>query len=160
MSYETHTFSKVVFSDSKILILGSFPSVLSRKSGFYYMHPGNRFWAVLTAIYNDDFVKATTEEKLQLLKRHRIALYDVIDSCEIEGSRDDRIKNVHPTDIQSLIDESSIERILLNGKLAGNLFFRHNPNISIKAIVVPSTSARNASINLDTLISRWSTALH
>ena len=112
-----HQFGPFYHSNSKILILGSFPSVKSRQQQFYYAHPQNRFWKVLAACYTDE-IPVTLEDKKSFLTRHGIALWDVIDSCEIKGSSDASIKEPIATQINDVIQNSKIERIILNGKTA------------------------------------------
>ncbi len=145
-----HTIPPFYNSDSKVLILGSFPSVKSREEGFYYAHPQNRFWKVLASIFNE----AITDKKA-FLKKHQIALFDVCASCEIKGSSDASIKKVIPNDIKKLIEESEIKVILLNGKTATNLFEKWMKDIEIPTISLPSTSPANATYSLDKLTKEY-----
>jgi len=150
-----HTIEPFYDKHSQILILGSFPSVKSRESGFYYGHPQNRFWRVLAELYNDTMPN-TISEKKAFLRKHKIALWDVIEHCEISGSSDSSIKNAVYNDIGKLISESSVTKIFANGKLAYKLYMTHIfPDIGIKAICLPSTSPANASYSLDKLITNW-----
>lgn len=158
MEYEhiTHPFEPLYREDSKILILGSFPSVKSREQNFYYGHPMNRFWRVLAGVFHDE-VPQTIEEKKIFLLSHKIALWDVIESCEIKGSSDSSIKNVETTDLKKLLNQTEIQTIFVNGKTAGNLYKRfQQEKTGIKAIVLPSTSPANAAFSIDRLISAWS----
>lgn len=107
-----HNISPVYDENSAVLILGSFPSVKSRKEGFFYGHPQNRFWKVLSAVFNEPCPE-TVPEKKELLLRHNIALWDVIASCDIEGSSDASITNVVPNDISGIIAASSIKAVFL-----------------------------------------------
>lgn len=150
-----HTFPPYFPSESRILILGSFPSVLSRANQFYYMHPQNRFYRVLEAIYQLPFYQAKIEEKKEYLAQCHIALYDVIDSCEIQGSSDASIRNVQPIDLAYYMQKYSIERIIVNGKKAYQLFQRYFPEYISLAVCAPSTSPANAACHLDTLIEKW-----
>ncbi len=155
LQHALHDFPPFIDSTSEILILGSFPSVLSRKHGFFYMHPQNRFWKVLSAIFQDDFVNASIDTKSLLLKRHHIALYDVIESCDIEGSKDSSIKNIVPTDVQSLIETTAIKHIYLNGQKAYSLFVKYNPNLRSIATSLHSTSPANAAKTIEDLVLEW-----
>lgn len=150
-----HPIQPVYDKNSKILILGSFPSVKSREQLFFYGHPQNRFWRVLSEIFEAPIPK-TVEEKRSLLLSSKIALWDVIASCEITGSSDTSIKKVVPNDLSKILDCADIERIFLNGKTAEkyyNKFFRDT--INIEAICLPSTSPANAIYSLDRLLESW-----
>ena len=152
---EYHQIDPVYNKHSKILILGSFPSVKSRETGFFYGHPQNRFWKVTASIY-DEKVPETIEEKKEMLLRNRIALWDVVSSCEITGSADSSIRNVRTNDIKKLIDETSISRIFVNGQTAHRLYRKYlEKQLGIKAAVLPSTSPANAAYSLDRLIDEW-----
>jgi len=156
---QTHGFGPLFDSESRILILGSFPSTRSREEGFFYGHPQNRFWAVLSAIYGED-KPLSIEEKTTFILSHHLALYDVIESCSIINSSDVSIKDVEPADILSIIKHSKIKKILLNGKTAEKYFHLYQKvNSSIDVLVLPSTSPANAAAKLDALISIWSKAL-
>ncbi|MBN2696319.1 MAG: DNA-deoxyinosine glycosylase [Bacilli bacterium] len=137
------------------MILGSFPSVDSRQAGFYYMHKHNRFWQVLSGLFNIDLVHMTITEKCETLKELKIALSDVIDNCEIKGSADMSIRNVSVTDIRELMQVSSISKIFLNGRKAEKLFNEYFPDIVGIATYLPSTSPANAKFTLKDLLSEW-----
>ena len=150
-----HPIEPYFNSDSEILILGSFPSVKSREQMFFYAHPQNRFWKVISSVYNLDYPK-NIENKKRLLQNCKLALWDVISSCEIEGSSDSSIKNVVPNDISKILNSSNIEKIIVNGKTAEKFYNKYILNkIDIKAICLPSTSPANASWTLDKLINAW-----
>lgn len=152
----THTFEPIYNEKSKILILGSLPSVKSREEGFYYGHPRNRFWKVISGLLK---VKepVTIEEKKNMLLDHDIALWDVIASCEIKGSSDSSIKNVVPADILGLLRKTSIKQIYVNGKTAGTLYKKYaEPLTMLPCIVLPSTSPANAAYTLERLLEAWS----
>ncbi|MDD3112924.1 MAG: DNA-deoxyinosine glycosylase [Candidatus Izemoplasmatales bacterium] len=151
----SNEFEPVIFPDSRLLILGSLPSVQSRKQGFYYLHPKNRFWMVLSELFGDDFVQAQTSEKIICLKKHRIALYDVIVSCRIVGSSDQSIQPIQVSNIPALIQGTSIDRIYLNGQKAADLYRRFFPDHQTHAMRLPSTSPANASWSLSRLIEAW-----
>lgn len=155
----THSFPPFYSENSKLLILGSFPSVKSREDGFFYGHPQNRFWKMLAAVYGEDVPNDITQKKA-LLERHNIALYDVIFSCDIVGSSDSSIKNVVPANLSEIIGNSQVKRIILNGKTAEK-FFRKYQDSSLfdMASVMPSTSPANAAFSLQRLIEVWGEAL-
>ena len=142
-------------SDSEILILGSFPSVKSRETGFFYGHPQNRFWKVLAAICRED-VPQTIEEKKAFLQRSRIALWDVIGSCEIEGSSDASIRGVVPNDLRVILDHAPIRTICVNGKTAYRYYEKYmRPKNGREAVCLPSTSPANAAWSLEKLQAEW-----
>ncbi len=135
-----HTLAPIYDENSKVLILGSMPSVKSREYGFYYAHPKNRFWNTLSRVYNEEIT-----DKLEFLKRHNIALFDVIKSCEIIGSSDSSIKNVIPNDLKPILDNSNIKTIFTTGKKAYDLYNKYIfKETNIKAILLPSTSPANS----------------
>lgn len=149
---ESHGFDKVINSTSKILILGSFPSVKSRQDGFYYMHKLNRFWKVLTYIFSDErFLSSSIDMKKEALNSHHIALFDVITECEIKLSADETIKPIKIFSLEEILKIAPIELILCNGKKSYELFLKYYKDCPITYKYVPSTSARNASYSLDKL---------
>lgn len=152
----THSFAPVFDERSRILILGSLPSVKSREEGFYYGHPRNRFWKVLAQITGEKLPREIEEKKAMLLK-HGIAIWDVIASCDIIGSSDSSIKNVEPVDIERVMGNSRIERIYANGRTAGKLYRKYlQPITGMPAMELPSTSPANAAWNLERLVEEWS----
>lgn len=157
-SMVTHPFEPVYNENSRILILGSFPSVKSREQQFYYGHPQNRFWKVMGSLLKEP-VPQTIDEKRRLLLDHHIAVWDVIASCEIKGSSDSSIRNVTPTDIASLVTKTQITRIFCNGKTSGSLYGRYQERIvGIPAVTLPSTSPANAAYSLERLVEEWGKA--
>ena len=155
----THSFPPFYSESSKLLILGSFPSVKSREDGFFYGHPQNRFWKMLAAVYGEALPTDITQKKV-LLERHNIALYDVIYSCDIVGSSDSSIKNVVPANLNEIIENSQVERIILNGKTAEKFFRKYQDNSLFDiASVMPSTSPANDVFSLQMLIEVWGEAL-
>jgi hypoxanthine-DNA glycosylase len=151
-----HQLAPVYNEESKILILGTFPSVKSREGEFFYHHPQNRFWKVISAVCKEKLPE-TIEEKKQLLIRNRIALWDVVHSCEVSGSADSSIRNVIANDITPILQRADIQRIYANGATAFNLYKRYiYRNIGREIILLPSTSPANASYSLDRLIEIWS----
>lgn len=152
----THTFAPVCDARSKVLILGSFPSVKSREQQFYYGNPQNRFWKVIGGITGEP-EPVTVEEKKALLLRHHIAVWDVIESCDIIGSSDSSIRNVAPADIGRILREAPIRRIYANGGKAKELYDRYVLPVTGRSIVgLPSTSPANAAWGLERLTERWS----
>lgn len=151
-----HTIPPVFSSESKTLILGSFPSVKSREINFYYGHEKNRFWKVLAAVFNDKIPESVCEKK-EFILLHKLALWDVIYSCEITGSADSTIKNAVPNDISKLVSESAVTRIFLNGKTAEKYYVKYVADkVDIPAAVLPSTSPANAAFSLGKLVEKWS----
>lgn len=150
-----HPFPPLYDEASKILILGSLPSVKSREQMFFYGHPQNRFWKVMAAL-TDENVPMTIDEKKELLHKHHIALWDTIYSCDIVGSSDSSIKNVVPTDIEPIINNSKITKIFCNGNTSGKYYKKYQQNnIGIEAVVLPSTSPANAAFSLEKLLEVW-----
>ena len=152
---EMHSIPPVFDENSRVLILGSFPSVKSREVGFFYGHPQNRFWTTLGHVLGDD-IPHTVDEKRALLLSHGIALWDVIASCRIEGSSDSSIRDVIPNDIASLVAAHEIRFIFVNGKAAQALYQKHIfPTLGIPAIPLPSTSPANAAWSAEALAEAW-----
>lgn len=149
---EKHTIDPVYDKNSKILILGSFPSVKSRETNFFYGHKQNRFWRVVSAVMGEE-CPVTIGEKKAMLLRNNIAVWDVIKSCDIEGSADSSIKNVTPNDFRGILLNTRIEKIFTNGNAAYTLFKRYNPHLD--AYKLPSTSPANAAFSLERLIGEW-----
>ncbi len=155
MNITVHPFPPLFDKNSEILILGSFPSVKSREEMFFYGHPQNRFWRVLAALTESEVPKSI-EQKKELLLKNRIALWDVIASCEITGSSDSSIKNVVPNDISEILNNSKVRKIYVNGKTSEMYYNKYIKEITgINAICLPSTSPANAVWTLDKLISEW-----
>ena len=159
-----HSIGPFFNEKSNILILGSFPSVKSREENFYYANKQNRFWKVLAQVFKDQVPESESEKK-DFLMAHRIALWDVIASCEIIGSSDASIKNVTPSDISLILEKAPIEKLVLNGRKAAQLFYRNQgrdlPIRNYKGQVIdiyelPSTSPANAAFSIDKLIAHWS----
>lgn len=155
MSTETHPVAPVYDAQSKILILGTFPSVKSREAQFFYAHPQNRFWKLLAAITNDT-VPSTVDEKKAFLLRNNIAVWDVIHSCDIEGSSDSSITNVVPNDLTPIFKAAEIRAVFANGTKSYNLYQKYCfPSTQRGIIKLPSTSPANASYSLDKLFQHW-----
>ena len=150
-----HNIEPLYDKDSRILILGSFPSVKSRQMQFFYGHPQNRFWKIIASIFNDK-VPETIEEKKELILRNHLALWDVIRSCDIEGSSDSSIRNVEVNDLNIILNKARIEKICVNGKTAEKLYKKYlEKELEREAIYLPSSSPANAALSLDDLIRIW-----
>ena len=167
----SHGFEPVFDERSRILVLGSFPSVLSRENAFYYGNPQNRFWRVMAACLgepvpqnegglSDDGRPLTLEESIAakkgMLLEHGVALWDVIASCDIKGSSDASIKNVVPAQVERVLEEAHIGAVICNGGTAGRLYKRYLQwQVGLAAHVLPSTSPANAAWQLERLTARW-----
>lgn len=150
-----HPFEALYNEKSKILILGSFPSVKSREQNFFYGHPQNRFWKVISAIFNKT-TPGSISQKKNIILENRLALWDVIASCDIDGSSDSSITNVVANDLSKILSLADIEKVCCNGTTAYQLYQKYSfPKIGIKAIKLPSTSPANAVWNLERLIEEW-----
>lgn len=150
-----HSFGAVYDAASRVLILGSFPSVRSREQGFYYAHPQNRFWRVIASVTGEEVPDGKEERRLFLL-RNRIALWDVLAACDVKGSSDASIRNAVPNDLSFLLGGSSIRKIFVNGKTASTLYDRFLlPQTGIPAVCLPSTSPANASWSMERLVAVW-----
>ena len=146
-----HPFKPVIFKESRVLILGSFPSVKSREVDFYYGNKNNRFFKILEVIF-DEKIGESKEAKIDFLRRHKIALFDVVKSCEIVGSSDSSISVKEVNDIGKLIENTDVEKILLNGKKAFEIFQKYIKIDKVKYFYIPSSSPANASFSLDRLV--------
>ena len=158
-SHVVHPIPALYDDSSRILILGSFPSVKSRESRFFYGHPQNRYWRVLAAITEDE-VPATVDEKRAFLLRHHIAAWDVIGSCEITGSSDSSIRNAVPNDLTPILVAANIRQIFTNGKTADRMYRKYcEKQTGRNAVCLSSTSPANAAWNLEKLKSEWKICL-
>lgn len=170
-----HGFEPVFDEHSRVLVLGSFPSVLSRANAFYYGNPQNRFWRVMAACLGVSVppnegdpladgesatLDASIAAKRAMLLNGGVALWDVIESCDIKGSSDASIRNVVPAHIERIADVAPIERVVCNGGTAGRLYKRYlQERTGLPAIVLPSTSPANAAWCLERLVERWGEAV-
>nr|WP_314471239.1 DNA-deoxyinosine glycosylase [uncultured Campylobacter sp.] len=157
---QTHPFKPIFDKNSKILILGSFPSVVSRKLGFYYANPQNRFWRVLAQILNAP-LPASTDEKIDFLLASRIAIYDAAISCEIKGSSDAKMTAVLPANLEPIFSGARIAQVFANGGKAYEICKKYLEDEILKAtknvvIKLPSTSPANAKFSIDKLANEWS----
>ena len=154
-----HPFSPLFCPDSRVLILGSFPSVQSREQNFFYGHPQNRFWKVVAALFGQD-PPQTIPEKKELILSHGLALWDSIASCMITGSSDASIRDVRPNDLRIILDHAPIERIYCNGRKSHEMYEKTIlPSLGREAACLPSTSPANAAWSLEKLIAAWSVIL-
>ena len=152
MNRVEHTLEPVYNSDSDTLILGSMPSIKSRKIGKYYGHKSNRFWSLMEVIYDEKI-----DDWKSFILNHNLALWDVIESCDIQSSSDTSIKNVVVNDIKSIIDSTKIDRIFLLGRIAFDLYYKYvYPNTKIEGIYLPSSSSANASFSFEELVKEYS----
>lgn len=149
-----HPIPPLYDSESRILILGSFPSVKSREAQFFYGHPQNRFWRVVSAVTGFE-CPSTVEEKKAFLHSAHIAAWDVIQSCDITGSSDSSIKNAVPNDLTEIFACADIRAVFANGTMSYNMYRRCNKS-GRDIIKLPSTSPANAAYSLDRLIAEWS----
>lgn len=155
----SHPIPPVFDAHSRVLILGSFPSVQSRGEGFYYAHPQNRFWRVLAGVYGAD-VPASVPEKVQFLLSRGLALWDVIASCRIVGSSDSSVLDVIPNDLSCIFSVAPIERVLIGGQVAARFYRRFDLPLGYPLpLVLPSTSPANAAWSLPRLTAAWREAL-
>lgn len=151
----THEFGPYINKDSKILILGSIPSVKSREYGFYYMHPQNRFWKIMSDLFEEEMPNTILDKK-KFLKKHYIALWDVLDSCEIKGSSDVSIKNPKVNDIKEIINSTDVRKIFVTGKKALELYNKYcYDDVLIEANYLPSTSGANCAISYENLRKKY-----
>lgn len=160
LTHVEHTFEPIFDENSKVLILGTLPSVKSRENNFYYGHPRNRFWTVLSNILKAP-LPDTPDRKKDLLLNSGIAVWDVIKSCDIHGSSDSSITNVEPADISLILREAGIKAIYANGAAAYNLYNKYCLSETGREIIkLPSTSPANAAYSLEKLVSLWKDILN
>ncbi|MBM6829568.1 DNA-deoxyinosine glycosylase [Anaerotignum lactatifermentans] len=154
-----HTFPPIFDKNSRLLILGTVPSVKSREKDFYYGHPRNRFWPLLAFLCGEE-PPETKEEKTKLLLRHGIALYDVVERCTITGSSDSSIRNVVPVDLRPILSQTGNIPIFVNGATAARLYKKFlYAQTGIAAVSLPSTSPANAAWTMERLREAWGAAL-
>lgn len=150
-----HEFEPIFDKKSKILILGTLPSVKSREENFYYGHPRNRFWKVISSLVNEEEPK-NIQEKREILLKNNIAIWDVISSCDIIGSSDSSIKNVVPSDLSVILNSCDIKAIFANGKTAEKLYNKYiKTKTNMQIIALPSTSPANATYSIEKLTKCW-----
>ena len=150
-----HPFPPLFDSESRTLILGSFPSVKSREAMSFYGHPQNRFWRLIALLCHED-TPQTVEEKSSLILRHHLALWDSIQSCTITGSSDSSVRDVVPNDLRVIFDNSKTERVFCNGALSHKMYMKYiYPQTGVAAVKLPSTSPANAAYSLERLAESW-----
>lgn len=159
MSELNHPFLPIFNEDSKVLVLGSFPSVISRERDFYYANPQNRFWRVLENLF-DEKIADEKSKKIEFLLKHKIAIYDVALSCEIVGSADSKIKKIKPINLEQTFKNSNIRQIFANGnksyEICTKFLYEQILNLTKKDVIkLPSTSSANAKFSLEKLIYEW-----
>ena len=156
---QTHPFKPIFDKNSKILILGSFPSVVSRKFGFYYANPQNRFWRVLAGVLNAPLPESI-DEKIKFLLAHRIAIYDAAISCEIKGSSDAKMTAVVPANLEPIFKTANITQVYANGGKAHEICEKYLKTqilnaTSEESVKLPSTSPANANFSFERLVQEW-----
>lgn len=160
-----HPFKPIIFQDSKVLILGSFPSITSRQESFYYAHKQNRFWKILENLFDFPLQNKPKEDKVTFLKIHHIALFDIAKICHIQNSSDSTLKMLQPNPIHQLILNTQIQAIFTNGQKASQLYYQffclpHSCHfIPLPHIALPSSSPANAKYTLPLLLKEWSKIL-
>jgi hypoxanthine-DNA glycosylase len=155
MVHLNHPFAPIYDENSRILILGTFPSAKSIEYGFYYGHKQNRFWKLIANLTKTESLPLTIEDKTQMLLKNSIALWDIIQSCDTKGSSDSNITNVIPNDLSVILYNSNIKKIFANGAKAHKISKKY----SIDALKLPSTSPANAMYSFEKLIHEWSVIL-
>ena len=152
----THEFDAFFDKDSRVLILGTIPSPKSREQGFYYGHPRNRFWKVLADVLKKE-VPQTVEERQIFLKENHIALWDVLESCEIKGASDVSIRNARPNDMNRILQVADIRAIFATGAKAAQLYKKLCfPECGVEAVRLPSTSPANCGCSYEKLREAYS----
>ena len=152
-----HNLKPIYDKNSKILILGSMPSIISRNNNFYYANKNNRFWLIINKLYNVNL--RTNEEKKEFLIKNNIAMWDVIKSCEINNSDDSSIKNIEVNDIKTIIQNSNIKYIYLNGLKAYQIYIKNFKDIKTLYEYLPSTSSANAKYSFEKLLKEYKSIL-
>ena len=153
---EFHTIEPIYDKNSKILILGSFPSVKSREANFFYGHPQNRFWKLIARLCDEESLPKTINQKKNMLLRNNIAVWDVIAECDIIGSSDSSIKNVKTADLSVILNNTAVDRIYANGGKAYELYMKYQyEKTGMEIIKLPSTSPANAAFQMERLFAAW-----
>lgn len=162
-----HPFAPVFDEYSRVLILGSFPSVISRDEQFYYAHSHNRFWRILATLFAPEIdIRAQDRDaKKQFLLTHHIALWDIVRECDICNSSDSTLSNAKPNDLSVILSQAQIRAIFCNGRKAYELFIRFFGSQmcetqEIKVFLLPSSSPANASYSLEKLVDSWRVMLN
>ena len=150
-----HPFPLLYDTNSRVLILGSFPSVKAVAEGYYYANPQNRFYKVMSALFDEDFINVPWKIKRIILLKHHIALHDAIGHCQILGSSDAKIRDVKPSNIREIFAHATIQKVICNGAKAYQEYVRFFSDVKIPVVQVPSTSPANAKMRLDDLVDAW-----
>ena len=158
--HQVHTIGPFFDSESRILVVGSFPSPKSRESGFFYGHPTNRFWAVLSSVSGLPLPRSIDGKK-KLLSAMGIALWDIVASCTITGASDSSIRDVEYNDLNLILGSSKVTKVIFNGGTSYSLYKRSGIIIpgNIGIYRLPSTSAANAAFSLEALTEQWKSAI-
>ena len=154
-----HPFPLLYDTNSRVLILGSFPSVKAVAEGYYYANPQNRFYKVMSALFDEDFINVPWKSKRIILLKHHIALHDAIGHCQILGSSDAKIRDVKPSNIREIFTHATIQKVICNGAKAYQEYVRFFSDVKIPVVQVPSTSPANAKMRLDDLVDAWRDAI-
>ncbi|MGI6690532.1 MAG: DNA-deoxyinosine glycosylase [Clostridiales bacterium] len=159
MTLVHHPFPPVYDARSSLLILGSFPSVVSRETMFYYGNRNNRFWPLMARLFQRDLPEAIAEKR-EFLLDHGIALWDVVASCRVSGSSDSSIQSPAINPIGSLVAKTVVQAVFLNGQKAASLYMQHAAEIvGLPAFTLPSTSPANAAWGMERLATAWAAIL-
>ncbi len=154
MSEIKYGFEPVFDENSEVLILGSFPSVKSRAVTFYYGNKQNKFWKTLCSFFGEE-IPAATEDKIEFLLRRKVALWDIVTECEIDGSKDDTIRNYRVANLEKVLQNSKIRLIIANGGKAYDILSANYKDIGVEVLKLPSTSPANTRFKVEL----WSDAL-
>lgn len=158
-THVTHEFPALYDRESQVLMLGSIPSPKSREMAFYYGHPQNRFWKVMATVLGESLPE-TIAQKKAMLKKHHVALWDVLDSCTIVGASDTSIEDPVVNNIKELVEKSKVTRIFCTGATAHKLYQKLcAKDVGIVAIKLPSTSPANCAVSLEKLIEAYKKVL-
>ncbi len=148
-----HTLKPIYNEQSKVLILGSMPSIISREYNFYYAHKTNRFWKILSILFNTEL--KTNTDKENFLLNNKIAIFDMIEECDITGSSDSNIKNIKINNLKPIIKNSNIKYIFCTGKLSYNLYQKYYKDLNLECFYLPSPSSANATYSLERLLNEY-----
>ena len=148
-----HILKPIYNEQSKVLILGSMPSIISRENNFYYAHKTNRFWKILSILFNTEL--KTNTDKENFLLNNNIAIFDMIKECDINGSSDSSIKNIKINNLKPIIKNSKIKYIFCTGKLSYNLYQKYYKDLNLECFYLPSSSSTNASYTLEKLLKEY-----
>lgn len=150
-----HPLEPIFDKNSRVLILGTMPSPVSRKQSFYYAHPQNRFWRVMFEIFGQPF-STEREDRIKLCLDNKIALWDVLQSCTIEGAADSSIKNAAPNDLSVILEAADIKAVFTTGQTAAKLYKKLcYPQTGIEAVALPSPSGANCAVKTELLAERY-----